>query len=203
MQSLFNHSEENLLPKHGEVFYFESFISAQETGFYKDFLMKEIAWKPDELMMFGKKITTKREVAWYGDAGMNYKYSGISRSPLEWLPPLSELKIRLEAQCNHNFNSCLLNLYNDGSEGMSWHSDDEPELGPEPVIASVSFGAERKFSFKNKKTGETRSILLGNGSLLLMKGKTQQEWVHALPKSKLVRGPRVNLTFRSILSKVR
>ena len=149
-------------------------------------------------MMFGKKLVTKREMAWYGEDGLNYKYSGILRKPLPWSDSLLKIKLLVEQACKVSFNSCLLNLYHDGNESMGWHSDDEPELGPNPVIASVSLGAERKFAFKHRKTGECISLVLKNGSLLLMQGVTQHFWVHTLRKSAGVKNPRVNLTFRRI-----
>jgi alkylated DNA repair dioxygenase AlkB len=193
----------SLLSKDGDVLYWENFLQKSDSQTFIDELQQKVSWKPDEVIMFGKKIITKREMAWYGNEGMEYRYSGITRKPLIWIAPLLEIKKRVEAKTGAEFNSCLLNLYHDGSESMGWHSDDEPELGPEPIIASVSLGAERKFSFKHRKTGETVSLILANGSLLLMQGKTQAAWVHALAKSTRVKEPRINLTFRRILAPAR
>ncbi len=166
---------------------------------YFDSLLNSIVWKNDEVFMFGKRIVTKREVAWYGDKEFEYTYSKIKRKALLWSKELLEIKLLVENETNETYNSCLLNLYHDESEGMGWHSDDEKQLKHEAAIASVSFGAERNFSFKHKKTKDKISILLQNGSLLLMKGATQTNWLHQIPKTKYKKGPRINLTFRTIL----
>ena len=134
-----------------------------------------------------------------GDAGFTYSYSGTSKTASSWTPPLLRIRERVETCCGHEFNSCLLNLYHDGSEGMGWHSDDEKTLGRNPVIASVSFGAERPFRFKHRVTKEVVPLILESGSLLVMKGETQHHWVHALPKTKKITSPRINLTFRAFL----
>lgn len=187
-----------LLPFDGEVLYWETFLQNNDSQYFIRSLLAQAAWQPDEVMMFGKKIVTRRKMAWYGDGGMEYRYSGITRKPLQWIAPLLEIKKLVESFAEISFNSCLLNLYHDGTESMGWHRDNEPELGQEPVIASISLGAARKFSFKHRKTNETVTLTLADGSLLLMKGKTQQEWVHCLTKSSRVKEPRVNLTFRKI-----
>ncbi len=149
--------------------------------------------------MYGKRYITKRKTAWYGDAAFEYSYSNTTKTALPWTPELLEIKNSVEKLTGHSFNSCLLNFYHNGNEGMSWHSDDEPELGENPIIASLSFGAPRKFSFKHKITKETVSVLLEHGSLLVMKGATQAHWLHAIPKSTKVKTPRINLTFRTII----
>lgn len=164
-----------------------------------DALLDEIEWKADELVMFGKVITTSRKVAWYGDPGLSYRYSGRTKEPLAWTESLLTIKAKVEEVSGESFNSCLLNLYHHGGEGMSWHSDDEPSIVTDSAIASVSFGATRKFVFKHRRSGEKVSLLLEDGSLLMMKGETQRHWLHALPKSKRVPGPRINLTFRRML----
>jgi alkylated DNA repair dioxygenase AlkB len=138
-------------------------------------------------------------VAWYGDIGYSYRYSGTSKTACAWTCELLELKELVQNQTNSTFNSCLLNLYRDGNEGMSWHSDDEKALGKDSTIASLSLGAERKFALRHKRTGETVSVVLEDGSLLLMKGATQTYWQHSLPKSKKITTPRINLTFRTIV----
>lgn len=148
--------------------------------------------------MFGKLITTKRKVAWVGDAGCSYTYSGVKKFPQAWTPALLEIKQKVEALAQHTFNSCLLNLYHDGSEGMGWHSDDEKELEQAAPIASVSFGGERKFAFKHKFDRTSASLTLANGSVLLMQAPTQQYWQHSLTKTKRLVAPRINLTFRTI-----
>ena len=161
-------------------------------------LLNTVNWKEDQLMMFGKLITTKRKVAWVGDAGCSYTYSGVKKFPEAWTPALLGIKQKVEALAQHTFNSCLLNLYHDGSEGMGWHSDDEKELEQAAPIASVSFGGERKFTFKHKFDRTSVSLTLANGSVLLMQAPTQQYWQHSLTKTKRLVAPRINLTFRAI-----
>jgi len=147
----------------------------------------------------GKHFITKRMVAWYGDAGYAYTYSNTTKQALPWTADLLQLKAIVEQHSNTRFNSCLLNLYHDGNEGMAWHSDDEKALGKNTIIASLSLGAERKFAFKHKQTKLTTSVVLQSGSLLVMKGSTQTHWLHALPKTTKVIRPRINLTFRTIV----
>ena len=142
--------------------------------------------------MFGKQITTKRKVAWYGDKPFLYKYSNNTKKALNWTKSLSVLKKAVEMYSGEKFNSCLLNLYHNGHEAMSWHCDNEKEIVPQSTICSLSFGAERKFLFKHKRNKSNVSIILGNGSLLLMKGFTQANWLHSLPRAASVNKPRVN-----------
>ena len=160
-------------------------------------LLTRTPWQHDEVMLFGQKRVLSRKVAWHGDGDFSYSYSGTSKTASPWSPALLLIKERVENQCAHRFNSCLLNLYHDGSEGMGWHSDDEKTLGLNPVIASVSFGAERIFKLKHRESKEVITVLLENGSLLVMKGETQHYWVHAMPKTKKISRPRINLTFRT------
>jgi alkylated DNA repair dioxygenase AlkB len=188
----------NLLPKEGTVLYFGKILKRQEADRYFTAFLENIAWKQDEAIIFGKRITTARKVAWYGESAYLYTYSNTTKQALAWTPELLELKKRTEELCRSSFNSCLLNLYHSGEEGMAWHSDGEKTLGHKPAIASWSFGAERNFSFKHKVSGEKCSILLEHGSLLLMKDETQQNWLHRLPPSTRVKRARVNLTFRTI-----
>lgn len=195
---LFNtDSHTNLLPYQGEVVYFGKIMSREENLKYLEVLLDSIPWKNDEAKIFGRHIITKRKVAWYGDENYSYTYSNTTRQSLPWTPELLELKELAEKLCGAKFNSCLLNLYHNGGEGMAWHSDDEKALGKDTAIASISFGAERKFVLKHKGTKDSVSIILESGSLLLMKGTTQTYWLHSLPKSKKVLTPRVNLTFRT------
>lgn len=189
----------NCLPYDGVVQYYGMVMPPGCADQHYRALMQFIEWKNDEITMFGKRIITKRKVAWYGDAPFDYVYSGQTKTALPWTTELQALKHIAETHTGAPYNSCLLNLYHDGDEGMSWHSDDEKMLQPEAAIASFSFGAERKFSFKHKTTKESVSLMLAHGSLLLMKGGMQQHWLHALPKSKKVTGARINLTFRSIV----
>lgn len=190
---------ENLLPYDGEVNYYGRIMNGSEAQYYYDRLMETIVWRNDEAIIFGKLILTKRKVAWYGDKEFLYTYSNTTKKALPWTPELLALKKMAETQSGTQFNSCLLNLYHDGQEGMAWHSDDEKSLGVNTVIASMSFGAERKFSFKHKTTKATTSLLLEAGSLLIMKGATQTNWLHRLPPTTKITRPRVNLTFRTIV----
>ncbi len=187
----------NLLPRDGIVEYPGRVFSGEESAALFEALLSTTPWQPDEVILFGKKHILSRKVAWMGDAGFTYSYSGTSKTASPWTQPLLAVRERVEKLCGHAFNSCLLNLYHDGSEGMGWHSDDEKTLGRNPVIASVSFGAERPFRFKHRVTKEVIPLILENGSLLVMKGETQHHWLHALPKTKRANAPRINLTFRS------
>lgn len=195
----FTNGSTNLLPHDGTVHYYGTIITNQKADQYFDILMKTIDWKNDEAVIYGKQIITKRKVAWYGDSNFSYTYSNTTKEALVWTPELLELKILAEQTSGETFNSCLLNLYHNGEEGMTWHSDAEKDLIKNGAIGSLSFGAERKFSFKHKLTKETVSLILEHGSLLIMKEETQTHWLHSLPKTKLISKPRINLTFRTIV----
>ncbi len=188
----------NLLPRDGVVQYFGRVISADEADKFLKALLDDTAWQNDRAVVFGKVIETKRKVAWYGDSHFDYTYSGVTKQALPWTPMLLELKKIAENLTGETFNSCLLNLYHNGDEGMAWHSDGEKELKRNGAIASLTFGAERKFSFKHKSTKEKIDIRLEHGSLLVMKDTTQTHWLHRLPPVKNVHAPRVNLTFRTM-----
>ena len=188
----------NLLPKDGTVNYYGKLFSREKADFYRDILLNTIEWKNDEAIIFGKLILTKRKVAWYGDQEFEYTYSKTTKKALPWTKELLKLKAAIEEKTGETFNSCLLNLYHSGDEGMAWHSDAEKDLKKNGAIASVSFGAERKFAFKHKETKEVVSLILEHGSLLLMKDQTQTHWLHRLPPTKTISNPRVNLTFRTI-----
>ncbi|MFC6268049.1 alpha-ketoglutarate-dependent dioxygenase AlkB family protein [Frigoriflavimonas asaccharolytica] len=194
--------DQNLLPIDGTVNYFGKVFDKDETDYLFINLLKNIEWKNDEAIIFGKKIITKRKVAWYGEEKFNYTYSKITKVALKFTPELSLIKNRVEAMTGQKFNSCLLNLYHDGSEGMAYHSDAEKDLKKNGVIASLSFGAERKFSFKHKESKERVDVFLENGSLLVMKDETQTHWLHRLPPTKKVLSERINLTFRQIDEKI-
>ena len=197
---LFNTADHpNILPVDGEANYYGQIMSVQKAREYLQYLLSEIAWKNDEAIIYGKRIITKRKVAWYGDSNFSYTYSKISKEALLWTPKLLELKTLAQEITGKTFNSCLLNLYHTGDEGMAWHSDDEKSLGKNTAIASLSFGAERKFAFKHKKTQQKAEVVLQHGSLLLMHGATQTNWLHRLPPTKKANSPRVNLTFRTIV----
>ncbi|MDW7691737.1 alpha-ketoglutarate-dependent dioxygenase AlkB [Flammeovirgaceae bacterium SG7u.111] len=190
---------QNLLPYDGEVIYYEPILSFQKATHYYEILMETVAWKNDEAVMFGKRIITKRKVAWYGTEQFGYTYSNTTKTALPWTKELLELKAMVEEKTGETFNSCLLNLYHSGEEGMAWHSDGERDLKEHGAIGSLSFGAERKFSFKHKESKQNVSMVLEQGSLLVMKGTTQTHWLHRLPPTKKVKTPRINLTFRTIV----
>jgi alkylated DNA repair dioxygenase AlkB len=198
---LFNNDQQensNLLPKDGTVIYYGHLMSAKDADRFFDILMETIAWKNDEAVIYGKRFVTKRKVAWYGEQPFEYSYSNTTKLALPWTKELLELKVIVEEKTGEQFNSCLLNLYHNGDEGMAWHSDAEKDLKKNGAIGSLSFGAERKFAFKHKSTKETVALILAHGSLLVMKDETQTHWLHRLPPSKVVRQPRINLTFRTI-----
>lgn len=188
----------NLLPYDGTVVYLGVIFSSQQANAYFEELLLSIAWKHDEAIILGKRIITKRKVAWYGDDPFSYTYSKVTKQALPWNSVLLELKKIVEQCTGESFNSCLLNLYHDGNEGMAWHSDGESDLRKNGAIASLSFGAERKFAFKHKATKEKQELFLAHGSLLIMKDATQSHWLHRLPPSKSIRTARINLTFRQI-----
>lgn len=189
----------NLLPADGTVNYFGPLMSVQEANYFLQSLLENIDWKNDEAVIFGKRIITKRKVAWYGEKPFKYTYSNTTKSALPWTDELLVLKELVEDKTGETFNSCLLNLYHNGTEGMAWHSDGEKDLKKDGAISSLSFGAERKFSFKHKQNKETVSLVLQHGSLLVMKDSTQTYWLHRLPATKKIIQPRINLTFRSII----
>ncbi|MFZ9143844.1 MAG: alpha-ketoglutarate-dependent dioxygenase AlkB family protein [Aquirufa sp.] len=190
----------NLLPGEGIVNYYGKLMSESEATTMAQALLDRIEWRNDEAVIYGKRIITKRKVAWYGEEAFSYTYSNTTKTALPWTPELLFLKNLAEKHSGENYNSCLLNLYHDGSEGMAWHSDGEKDLRKNGAIASLSFGAERKFCFKHKKSGEKIDVFLEAGSLLVMKGETQTHWLHRLPPTTKVHQPRINLTFRTIVT---
>ena len=191
-------NQQNRLPYDGFAHYYGPIITPREADDYFNILMSQINWEFDEAIIFGKRIITKRKVAWYGDSPYSYTYSKVTKHALPWTPTLKIIKALIEEKAKSEFNSCLLNLYHNGSEGMGWHSDGEKELVKHGVIASMSFGAERKFVFKHIRTKQTVSIFLQSGSLLTMENQTQDHWHHRLPPTKKVTTPRINLTFRQM-----
>ncbi|MCY0977068.1 alpha-ketoglutarate-dependent dioxygenase AlkB [Chryseobacterium wangxinyae] len=188
----------NILPKDGITEYYGKIFSDEECEQNYHYLFNEIPWENDEAVIFGKLILTKRKVAWFGEKPFEYTYSKRTKYAKIWTPELLQLKQKCEAVSGETYNSCLLNLYHDGSEGMAYHSDGEKDLKKHGAIASLTFGAERKFLFKHKTTKEKVELFLENGSLLVMKGETQDQWMHRLPPTTKVKTPRVNLTFRTI-----
>lgn len=191
--------DRNWLPYDGIVNYYGKLMTWELANHYLQRLLDSIEWKNDEAVIFGKKIITKRKVAWYGEKAFEYTYSNTTKKALPWTPELQELKKLIEKESGETYNSCLLNLYHTGEEGMAWHSDGETDLKKDGAIGSMSFGAERKFAFKHKQSGEKVELVLEHGSLLVMKGTTQTYWVHRLPPTKRITTPRVNLTFRTIV----
>lgn len=190
--------QQNLLPYDGELYYTEHFISEPQADAWFAQLIKDIPWQADQVKIFGKIITTKRMVAWFGDEGLSYTYAGFQKQSLPWTPLLNEVKIKVEDQCGEKFNACLLNLYHDGKEAMGWHRDNEKDLIKHGTIASVSLGAKRKFCFKHLDEKKKLEIPLAHGSLLTMKGIIQDHWQHTLPAMKRIEDARINLTFRQI-----
>ncbi len=188
----------NLLTKDGEVIYFGVVFQQEEIESLFSKLQNEIEWKHDQALIYGKLITTKRKVAWYANKEFSYTYSKVTKTALLFPQWLIELKEKVENLTQVKYNSCLLNFYSDGGEGMTYHSDAEKELKKNGSIASLSFGAERNFVFKHKTSGEKVSVFLESGSLLEMKGETQTHWLHALPTTKKVNKLRINLTFRQM-----
>lgn len=191
-------STANLLPKDGTVNYYGKIFSLEEANHFFNVLLNEIEWRNDEAVIFGKKILTRRKVAWYGDLPFEYTYSNATKTALPWTDNLLILKKLAEEATGETYNSCLLNLYHSGEEGMAWHSDAEKDLKKYGAIGSMSFGAERTFAFKHKKTQEKVALTLEHGSLLVMKGETQDNWLHRLPPTKKFFKERINLTFRTI-----
>lgn len=186
-----------------DISYWAAYLSKNEASNYLTLLLKEITWQQPEMWMFGRLVRTPRLTAWHGDENTTYRYSGIINRPAPWTPLLSRLRHLVETTTDRKFNSVLLNLYRNGSDYLSWHSDDEVELGVEPTIASLSLGASRTFCLRSKSpsTNQKRvDIILGNGSLLCMRGQTQAQWDHSVKKEPKILDPRINLTFRSVNS---
>lgn len=192
---------DNLLPFQGEALLFPAVCTHSEREAYLQRLLQETDWKQEAIRLFGRQVMQPRLTAWYGDTGVRYGYSGIRLEPQPWTDTLLELKALAERYAGCRFNSALLNLYRDGNDSMGWHRDNERALGPEPLIASLSLGAERKFRFRlYRDKRQTVPLTLPSGSLLLMRGATQEHWEHQLPKSAAAPGPRINITFRNIVT---
>ena len=178
---------------------FPDFLPDQEATALFETLMQETPWRQDDIRIFGKTYAQPRLTALYGQYGKPYTYSGITMDPLPFTPLLEELQKRLRVHSNETFTTCLLNLYRDGNDSNGWHADNEKSLGPEPVIASISLGEVRRFKLRHREDKQWRAAIdLPHGSLLLMQGKTQQKWLHEIPKTRRQVGPRINLTFRRI-----
>ncbi len=199
--SLFNNENIYSFEKHHlNIDYVKNYFNEEESTYFFKSLKDKIKWKQDYIKFFGKSHPLPRLTAWYGDRNKTYTYSGIPMTPNFWNTELLEIKKKVDQYAKINFNSVLLNYYRSGNDSVSWHSDDEKELGDQPIIGSVSFGGIRKFRLRNKKNKKLiHNIELENGSLLIMSGLTQKYWEHEIPKTKKKVEERINLTFRSIL----
>lgn len=186
------------LPHDGSARLIPNFIGWPEATDIFEKLRSEIPWGAHHLVLFGKKMNEPRLSAWVADPGVAYAYSGVERAPEPWTPTLERLRLLCETATGATFNSVLANLYRTGDDSMGWHADDEPELGTNPVIASLSFGAERRFDFKHRNSGEATSVVLPHGSLLVMSGASQACWKHRIAKTKRVDAARINLTYRLV-----
>jgi alkylated DNA repair dioxygenase AlkB len=181
-----------------DIVYERCFLTAKEAYHYLQVLQKTLAWRQDNIRVYGRDVLIPRLQAWYGDPDAHYRYSGLQMQPLDWTSQLQSLKMRCERYCQCQFNSVLANLYRDGNDSMGMHADDEPELGGFPTIASLTFGATRVFKMKHRHSGKVVNIPLEHGSLLVMKGATQQFWQHGMNKTRRAVAERLNLTFRYI-----
>ena len=196
--------EERIELPDAQIRFYKSCFSSDEADVFFDSLMHDIEWEQGYISLYGRKIKTPREIAWYGDENRTYTFSGTKFEPKPWTNTLTKIKSCIDRVSDVEFNSVLLNRYRNGNDSVSWHSDSEPELGRNPPIGSVSFGATRTFMLKHKRRKIRKNIDLNHGSFLLMTGPTQHFWVHQIPKTSKKTandvGPRINLTFRRILS---
>lgn len=190
---------QNLVSQDGELYYLPGFVPARQASGLFGRLEQELDWQQEVVTIVGRRVPVPRLVAWHGDEGAIYQYSGLTHHPKPWTETLLLLKQSIEEACAHRFNSVLGNFYRNGQDSMGWHSDQEKVLGKNPFIASLSVGQERLFKIRHNKTGETLDLLLADGSLLLMGGALQHHWRHCVPKSAKAALPRINLTFRTII----
>lgn len=186
----------NILPSDGFVENYGIILTSLQSDQYFHYFLKNLAWENDQVYLYGKHYITERKIVWYGDENYQYRYSGSLKNALPWNAGLFRLKQHIEKLVGHPFNSCLANLYENGQQAVGWHSDDEPSLGKNAVIASLSFGATRKMSFKHKIHNHKIELLLQHGQLIVMHGETQHYWKHCITKSNKIIQPRINLTFR-------
>lgn len=193
--------QHNLLPFDGQMYFYPNFFELSLADALQAELTEHIHWKHESIKIMGKEVMQPRLTAWYGDEGKSYQYSGITMHPLPWTESLLQIKSSIEDVSGHTFNSALLNFYRSGSDSMGWHRDNERSLGLDPVIGSVSFGATRKFRLKHQTDKNTKlELLLTTGSFLLMKGTMQRFWYHSIPKQPKLTSPRINITFRTIIT---
>jgi alkylated DNA repair dioxygenase AlkB len=190
---------DNLLPSDGELYWLRGFFAKDRADAFYNVLLSGLAWRQERLFIYGRWYNVPRMMAWYGDDDANYRYSGVDHQPLAWNDTLLDLRQAVQDACGQPFNSVLANLYRDGRDSMGCHADDEQELGVNPLIASLSFGDSRRLRFKHNRSGHRLHIDLGHGDLLIMAGNIQHHWRHELPKTRLVKLPRINLTFRRIM----
>lgn len=183
----------------GQTLLWPAFIAPAEAEELTERLIASLAWHTESIAMFGRDVAVPRLVCWYGDSGAVYRYSGVTHQPLPWTPELADLRQGVQSATAAEFNSVLANLYRDGNDSMGWHADNEPELGKQPNIASLSFGATRTFRLQHRKSKRIVTVPLASGDLLFMTGDTQKYWRHSVPKEPKIISPRVNLTFREIV----
>ncbi|MBD9357699.1 alpha-ketoglutarate-dependent dioxygenase AlkB family protein [Methylomonas albis] len=195
---LANH--QNLAPRDGELFLLPAFYPLVVADKYLQKLMQNLAWQTEQIHLYGRWVPVPRLMAWYGDPDADYRYSGVDHQPLPWTTDLQPLRSDAEAVCQQPFNSVLANLYRNGRDSMGCHADNEKELGPNPLIASLSFGETRLLRFRHAHSRTTVEIELSHGDLLIMAGELQHHWRHELPKTRQVKQARINLTFRRIVS---
>ena len=196
MNSLFPSEKISFDLPNADIVYYPNLFDAKKSNLLYEKLLQEIPWQNDTIKVFGKSHAQPRLTALFGNEGKPYSYSNIVMQPHLWNPLLMYIKNEIEEICQENFTTVLLNLYRDGKDSNGWHADNEKELGQNPTIASVSFGAERNFHLKHNTLDAKQKITLENGSLLLMKGETQHFWKHQIPKTAKPIGSRINLTFR-------
>jgi alkylated DNA repair dioxygenase AlkB len=188
----------NLAPFDGELYLIKQFYRLPESDLLFAKLQVDLAWQEEAIFIYGRWVKVPRLMCWYGDPDTDYRYSGVNHQPMPWTPALQAIRETVERQCQCTFNSVLANLYRDGKDSMGCHADDEKELGPNPVIAALSLGDQRLFKLHHKKGKEKLDIVLGHGDLLVMAGTLQHHWMHSVPKTKKLKTPRINLTFRKI-----
>lgn len=188
-----------LLPNDGSAVLVPEFLTESDADEFFAGLHSNTPWEHNSIRLFGKDVPEPRLSTWHAEADLPYTYSGVPRAPHPWKEPLSALRTACETHTGHSFNGALLNLYRSGQDAMGWHSDDEAVNGPNPVIASVSLGAERRFDFRHKETREVISVVLPHGSLLVMSGACQTYWLHRIPKTTRELQPRINVTFRHLI----
>ena len=192
----------NLLPYDGELYLIRQFYPIDESDYLFTTFKSGLDWQEESIFIFGRWVKVPRLTCWYGDPDAYYQYSGVTHEPRPWNRELQLVRVKIEQQFGSTYNSVLANLYRNGRDSMGCHADDEKELGSTPIIASLSLGDERLFKLHHKKNKEIVDIILGHGDLLIMAGTIQNHWLHSVPKTKKIKTPRINLTFRNIVETV-